>query len=70
MICYLIFIKKIMLIIKKTILIPIRHPEKIAKRKLIYKIDKSGFVHWQNVEKEVKELKSKIKQTVLQKTIL
>ena len=50
--------------------LPIRHPEKIAKRELIYKINKSGFVHWQNIEKEVKELKSKIKQTVLQKTIL
>ena len=50
--------------------IPIRHPEKMAKRELIYKIDKSGFVHWQNIEKEVKELKSKITQTVLQKTIL
>lgn len=50
--------------------IPIRHPEKIAKRELIYKIDKSGFVHWKNVEKEVKELKLRIRQTVLQKTSL
>jgi len=50
--------------------IPIRHPEKIAKRELIYKIDKSGFVHWKNVEKEVKELKLRIRQTVLQKISL
>ena len=50
--------------------IPIKHPEKIAKRDLIYKINKSVFVRWQDVEKEVKELKLKIKQTVLQKTIL
>ena len=50
--------------------IPIRHPEKIAKRDLIYKINKSGFVQWQDVETEVKELKSKIKQSVIQKTSL
>lgn len=50
--------------------IPIRHPEKIAKRELIYKINKMGFIQWQDVETEVKELKLKIKQTVLQKTIL
>lgn len=50
--------------------IPIRHPEKIAKRELIFKIENQGNVHWKDVEKEVKELKSKIKQTVLQKTVL
>ncbi len=50
--------------------IPIRHPEKIAKKELIFKIQKQGGLHWQNVEKEVKELKLKIKQTVLQKTTL
>ena len=50
--------------------IPIRHPEKIAKRDLIYKINSTGFVHWQDIEKEVKELKSKIRQTVLLKTSL
>lgn len=50
--------------------IPIRHLEKIAKRELIFNIGKTGFVHWSDVEKHVKELKSKIRQTVAQKTIL
>lgn len=50
--------------------IPIRHPEKIAKRELIFSIEKSGFIYWNDVETQVKELKSKIKQAVLQKTIL
>ena len=50
--------------------IPIRHPEKIAKREMIFSVENRNFVHWKDVEKEVKELKSKIKQTVLQKTIL
>ena len=50
--------------------LPIRHPEKIAKCRMIFSVENRNFVHWKDVEKEVKELKSKIKQTVLQKTIL
>ena len=35
-------------------LIPIRHPEKILKRELIFKIYDSDMIHWSNVEKKLK----------------
>jgi len=50
--------------------IPIRHPEKIAKREMIFNINNRNVIYWKDVETEVKELKSKIKQTVLSKTSL
>ena len=50
--------------------IPIRHPEKIAKCRMIFNIKNRNVIYWRDVEIEVKELKSKIRQTVLQKTIL
>ena len=50
--------------------VPIRHPEKIAKRGMIFSIEKRNVIYWKDVEIEVKELKSKIKQTVLLKTSL
>lgn len=50
--------------------IPIRHPEKIAKIQLMQYIKQKNFTKWYEVENQVKLLKSKIKQSVLQKTIL
>ena len=45
--------------------IPIRHPEKIAKRKLIYKISENRFNHWSEIVDEINELKLLIKQSTL-----
>jgi len=50
--------------------IPIRHPEKIAKIKLMKKIKNTGYVHWLDVKFDVKKLKEKIKQSVIQQTNL
>ena len=47
--------------------IPIRHPEKIAKRELIFDIYRRDIVHWNTIEKEVKKLRFQIKQSVLLK---
>ena len=46
-------------------LLPIRHPEKIAKRNLIFRINKSRAVFWKDTESEVNELRVSIKRTVL-----
>lgn len=50
--------------------IPIKHPEKIAKIKLIKSIEKKGFRQWYEIETEVKSLKTRIKQSVTQKISL
>ena len=50
--------------------IPIRHPEKIAKKLLMEKIYGQKTIFWKDVEKEVKALKEKIKESVLLKESL
>ena len=49
---------------------PIRHTEKIARKNLIYSLARRDVVHWNKIEKEVKELRFLIKQTVLTRTNL
>ncbi|MDP4012160.1 MAG: LAGLIDADG family homing endonuclease [Candidatus Nanoarchaeia archaeon] len=47
--------------------IPIKHPEKIAKIKLISSIKKRNILNWKEIKVEVKALKSRIKESVLSK---
>jgi len=51
-------------------LIPIRHPEKILKRELIFKIYSKNVIHWNKVEKEIQNLRFLIKELVRLKTSL
>jgi len=46
--------------------IPIRHPEKRAKIELMKKIQKEGYLRWTQIEEDVKGLKTRIKQSVLE----
>ncbi|MBI2657929.1 hypothetical protein HYX08_04520 [Candidatus Woesearchaeota archaeon] len=50
--------------------IPIKHPEKIMKRDLIFKIYNKGIVHWCEIEEEVIKLRFIIKDAVKSKTDL
>lgn len=45
--------------------IPIRHPEKILKRELIFKIYKENINQWNQIEQEVNRVRLLIKQSVL-----
>ena len=47
--------------------IPIRHQEKIAKREFIFSVESQKFIYWKSVEEKTKELKSLIKQSVIQR---
>jgi len=50
--------------------IPIRHPEKIAKKNLIFDIYRRKLVLWKDIENQVKELREKIRQSVIQRKAL
>ncbi len=44
--------------------LPIRHPEKIAKRKLIQSIETRNIKHWKDVENEIITLRKTIQESV------
>lgn len=54
-------------VLKLLRILPIRHKEKIAKVNLIYEINRSKKVKYKDIKKQVKQLNSLIKQTVMQK---
>ncbi len=54
-------------VLKLLNILPIRHKEKIAKVNLIYQINKSGKLKYQDIKKPVKQLSALIKQTVILK---
>ena len=46
-------------------IIPLRHPEKIMKKNLIFSVEKRGLYYWDEVKTDINELRSKIQSTVL-----
>lgn len=44
--------------------LPLRHPEKLAKKELIFSIEGCNLRYWKEIENVVKELKDKIKKSV------
>ncbi len=44
--------------------IPIRHPEKIAKKNLIFDINRRGLIYWQDIKEDVLKLRQQIKEEV------
>jgi intein-encoded DNA endonuclease-like protein len=45
-------------------IIPIKHPEKLAKRNLIFDLEKK-FIYWKDVKDEIKKLNEKIEESVI-----
>ena len=50
--------------------LPLRHPEKIAKKELMFSIAQRGLVRWKDVEKEVIQLRERIQKSVQLKKCL
>ncbi|MBI1972423.1 LAGLIDADG family homing endonuclease [Candidatus Woesearchaeota archaeon] len=50
--------------------LPLRHPEKIAKKELIFSIAQRGLVKWKDVENEVIQLRERIQRSVQLKKCL
>lgn len=45
-------------------ILPIRHPEKIAKRELMFRIYKKNIVHWDKVKIDVMRIRELIEESV------
>ena len=50
--------------------LPLRHPEKIAKKELMFSIAQRGLVRWKDVENEVIQLRERIQKSVQLKKCL